>query len=950
MTKRKALFSALSLFLAACVMLVSAPFMVSADVFGPDSYIFGGSAQTGLTLDGAMTNVKTNSNGWYSVNCHGDGALPAEIDSSSNAQPQLHSGSNVSPDMHNIGAINSTPTWDVIFKFDKPVSGFGFDIYIGNDLTQARTMTVTAAGSVSALGSGTVVANSEALIDNPPTLTHTKGYRFVNSEALPAGTHAVKFSISFAGINIPTDYNLHLNQAKFILPAPANGIGLPQNVKYDEFRLAFDNITLPIYKFGTLSNGLSNLAYLSGGTAVYEGEGYYYSTHGNATPWNTVFNPMNPLKDFSFDIFTWAAGDSLSDVKAYVAETEAGLAAATEIAISYTAVPCLSQNPGRRYAPVDPSAIPANSRFLKIVITHTACDTYNLVMANVRYGYESADYDFGTYTGPNIDSLTYDQTNMDTLYLENFGPGAGNTLVDKVGASTMYATFAVPSAYWDKVFNAAFYMTYGEAYGPVTLEISSDGTHFTPVEVASSKYTGASPWSLMIHTIKAPDAGMIGTRYIRFTATKPTTLKDHLIALHAVKFSDTAIPVPGGSVKMAVAGARDVSVCLDIGSNTTAQALSILTLSASAAENGTYTDVNCALTATEFPGVYTLENTAALPSGTNFLKVTLADDNTLASKIVLFRADMIYARPFAITADYNSGQGSIAVSNEAAYGDTVNFTVTPNALFTINSVTVTAASGADIPLSGNSFVMPYEAVTITAAFDAIPTFTITKGATANGSFNVSAGAAAPADAAITVTTVPAAGFKVESVMFAYGSVVKDAAKTAENTYTFTMPSANCAVIVSFISVDVSNNELLELCAFSVRNDGATNGLRFLSRIYDAGDDGKVTIDSKEYTITGYGHLMATEANLAKLQADMIMENIPSDGSLLKTLRSTIKYAENKDDEGREIYYSVVISGITSAQTGINIFVRPYLELNDGNGTSYYYGNVESMSIDRAPTP
>jgi len=93
-----------------------------------------------------------------------------------------------------------------------------------------------------------------------------------------------------------------------------------------------------------------------------------------------------------------------------------------------------------------------------------------------------------------------------------------------------------------------------------------------------------------------------------------------------------------------------------------------------------------------------------------------------------------------------------------------------------------------------TFTMPAEAVTVTVAFDQ-PSFNITKAATTNGSFAVSANKAT-AGTEVTVTTTPNSGYEVASVMA--GSVA--ATKTGRNTYTFDMPANAVEVTVTFQTV------------------------------------------------------------------------------------------------------------------------------------------------------
>ncbi|MCD7823212.1 MAG: hypothetical protein LUG86_04245 [Oscillospiraceae bacterium] len=75
---------------------------------------------------------------------------------------------------------------------------------------------------------------------------------------------------------------------------------------------------------------------------------------------------------------------------------------------------------------------------------------------------------------------------------------------------------------------------------------------------------------------------------------------------------------------------------------------------------------------------------------------------------------------YDVTADQSIENGSISLgSSSAVAGDTVSFTVVPNAGYAVGEVTVTSASGPVSVTESNgvySFVMPAEAVTINAVF------------------------------------------------------------------------------------------------------------------------------------------------------------------------------------------------------------------------------------------
>lgn len=78
----------------------------------------------------------------------------------------------------------------------------------------------------------------------------------------------------------------------------------------------------------------------------------------------------------------------------------------------------------------------------------------------------------------------------------------------------------------------------------------------------------------------------------------------------------------------------------------------------------------------------------------------------------------------AVTVDPDITNGTVttsATNNKAFSGDAVTVTVTPASGYQLKSLTVTDADSAPVAVTGNTFTMPAKAVTVTAAFEEIPT-------------------------------------------------------------------------------------------------------------------------------------------------------------------------------------------------------------------------------------
>lgn len=151
----------------------------------------------------------------------------------------------------------------------------------------------------------------------------------------------------------------------------------------------------------------------------------------------------------------------------------------------------------------------------------------------------------------------------------------------------------------------------------------------------------------------------------------------------------------------------------------------------------------------------------------------------------------------SVTVDDGITNGTVTTDvQEAAFGDTVTITVTPDEGYELESLTVLDAENNEITVENNRFTMPASAVTVTATFKPI-SYTVTAAASENGAVTANK-AAAIAGETVTVTVTPDEGYELESLSAtdAENSVVE---LTAEENgiYTFTMPASNVTVTATF---------------------------------------------------------------------------------------------------------------------------------------------------------
>lgn len=98
---------------------------------------------------------------------------------------------------------------------------------------------------------------------------------------------------------------------------------------------------------------------------------------------------------------------------------------------------------------------------------------------------------------------------------------------------------------------------------------------------------------------------------------------------------------------------------------------------------------------------------------------------------------------YSITIDNNIQNGTIvADKSSAAEGETVKLTVTPEAGYKLEAITVTKATGGIVEVENKTFTMPASNVTVSATFTEIPKYTV--------SFSTGTGNSTPADISETV--------------------------------------------------------------------------------------------------------------------------------------------------------------------------------------------------------
>lgn len=164
-----------------------------------------------------------------------------------------------------------------------------------------------------------------------------------------------------------------------------------------------------------------------------------------------------------------------------------------------------------------------------------------------------------------------------------------------------------------------------------------------------------------------------------------------------------------------------------------------------------------------------------------------------------------------------SSNGTVTVNtDEAAEGETVVITATPNANYEVDSITVVDSNGTSVTVTNNSFTMPGSDVTVTVTFKSTSntggnggggggsssssyTVSVASGID-NGKVTVSPKSASKGDT-VTITVTPDSGFELDTLTVTDKNGDKISVTDKGNgKYTFTMPSGKVTIDATFTEI------------------------------------------------------------------------------------------------------------------------------------------------------
>ncbi len=172
--------------------------------------------------------------------------------------------------------------------------------------------------------------------------------------------------------------------------------------------------------------------------------------------------------------------------------------------------------------------------------------------------------------------------------------------------------------------------------------------------------------------------------------------------------------------------------------------------------------------------------------------VTVSTSNTFtmpASNVTIAATFQAVKYNVEITA---SSKGSVSANpSNYAKGETVTLTVTPNAGYELDKLTVKDAAGGAVTVTNNKFTMPASKVTVTATFKEAD-YDVKIAASTNGAVTTSP-ESAKMDQTVTLTVKPATGYELDKL------TVKDASgkEVTVTNYKFSMPGSDVTVTATF---------------------------------------------------------------------------------------------------------------------------------------------------------
>lgn len=261
------------------------------------------------------------------------------------------------------------------------------------------------------------------------------------------------------------------------------------------------------------------------------------------------------------------------------------------------------------------------------------------------------------------------------------------------------------------------------------------------------------------------------------------------------------------------------------------------------------------------PAVTVKDGTATLKSGTDYT-VAYSDNVNAGEGVITVTGKGSYTGTVTVKfkivkATYTVTLSRVVNGNAtlskttACEGDEIVVSYSPNTGFFFDCIKVNGSA-----ISGNKFKMPAKNTTVEVLFKD-PTFKLSTNVTGEGTVTLSKNFASAGEE-ITVTAVPAEGYRLESIEV-NGSAIEG--------NKFTMPFKNCTVDVTFKKTDAHN--LTKVPAKSATCTAAGNTAYYVCEDPDCGckkfysdKEGTVEISAEDTVVPATGHKLEKVSTVA----------------------------------------------------------------------------------------
>lgn len=967
----------LAALLSVCAVLAAGTGFGGSDLFvkaeqGPGAYDFTGTdalTQSGVTSQGATyipgdgTTVKTV----FAQNM--DQTPPTNMAQLEESNSRLGAAMGWATDDagafdgYFLGTKADTPVWAETFWADEGKTLNAVELQVLTDKAVVPVLKVELSATEDFTEKTEFTAARELVVRPDSYPSHLYRFTVPDGVTFPWDARYVRFSFSREdGENIPANHMYLVSEIRLGMQASRGGVaadaGMAVEMSTTVIEVSSGDFNIrPVYGNAEIQRFLtSNVSPVV----------HAIRAPLDAAQFTTVFQHDQEIDQFALDLVAYAnqagnfrvyAGHSLEEVN--------DPSAAAEIEVKEEAI--VSEADGYTYDGIRYSAADANQllgkgyTFIRFEMDVQMNSYWSPYISEIHLkSMNAADrlaalYEFPEAAGSVMENgggLLVDGTHnlapVEDVTENTYLPQAH--LAGRAGDSSFYGVFRVPDSNQGALKNVRLLVAYSSEGDKAlrfttaaTLEEAGDVSTWTEVPLASKAgfINNGSDGRYTAYYADVTDDTLADATYIYFEhaqSSDPSKLwYDQRGAIRAVQFTDSVV-TKTAEIILGAPGLRDFGVQVSLGSltpETVGERLQLLV-----SDDGIdYMPVSVRLEETAAPGVYTVYAKELLPEGLTKLKIVMQGPLDTAQEIRLYRAELYYeGGSYAITAAAGEN-GALTVPEAAGFAETVTVGVTPDENYMLDTLTVTTASGRGIPVDGLSFVMPHEPVTVAATFRSDTYAIEVEAGCEHGSITAPATGRYGTDVQVQVTADE--GYMLDAIEV----IGADGTSFTVESDTFPMPGQNVTLRATFRYREV---EALEALGASIRLDPSLTegkrGIRFKAVYTDDANDGRLTVDGREYTVESFGFYRVRETDLKAIGGELGNALFEAHSDVVADIPFEKAIADEVVDGSRRIEYAAVLRDIADDEQYVRFAARPYIKAVRDGRTVYFYGESVCMSI------